>query len=176
MYRNGIAANEPHMRHWCNGSTDAFLLNLYTIKLTMNEKLSTQFKGTITELQVAAHLLALGYNVSQPLTQDSKYDLIVDVNHTLLKIQVKTARINETAQGESIKFNCRSTTNNVRECKQRYYSKEDIDYFATYWKDEVFLIPVEHCSAEKVLWIEKPSNPKSCYAYDYTAKEVLNSI
>ena len=64
MYRIGIAANKPHMRHWCNGSITAFLLNLYTIKLIMNEKLSTQFKGTITELQVAAHLLALGYNVS----------------------------------------------------------------------------------------------------------------
>ena len=51
-------------------------------------ELSTQYKGTITELQVATYLLSLGYNVSQPLTQDSKYDLIVDVNHQLIRLQV----------------------------------------------------------------------------------------
>lgn len=40
--------------------------------------LSTQFKGDITELQVSAYFLKLGYVVSKPLTQDSKYDLIID--------------------------------------------------------------------------------------------------
>ena len=139
-------------------------------------ELSTQYKGTITELQVATYLLSLGYNVSQPLTQDSKYDLIVDVNHKLLRLQVKTARLNDRTQGQSIKFNCRSTTNNVRECRQRYYSIEEVDYFATYWNNEVFLIPVSECSAEKTLWIEKPSNPRSTYAYDYRAKEVLQHL
>ena len=99
----------------------------------MNKELSTQFKGDITELQVSAYILNLGYLVSKPLTQDSKYDLIIDKNHKLLRIQVKTSRINEkTISGRSIKFNCRSTTNNVRECKNRYYSTDDVDYFATY--------------------------------------------
>ena len=139
-------------------------------------ELSSQYKGTITELNVASYLLALGYNVSQPLTQDSKYDLIVDVDHKLIRLQVKTARINDKTQGLSIKFNCRSTTNNVRECKQRYYSVEDVDYFATYWDNKVFLIPVNECSAEKTLWIEKPINPRSTYAYDYLAEEVLKTI
>lgn len=139
-------------------------------------ELSTQYKGTITELQVAAHLLQLGYNVSQPLTQDSKYDLIVDVNHKLVRLQVKTARINTKTQGLSIKFNCRSTTNNVRECHQRYYSQDDVDYFATFWDNQVFLIPVAECSAEKTLWIDKPSNRKSTYAFDYCAEEVLQTL
>lgn len=165
---------KPRRRHQCNGNTAAFLLNFYSSKNTMD--LSSQYKGTITELNVASHLLSLGYNVSQPLTQDSKYDLIVDVNHKLIRIQVKTARINEKTQGLSIKFNCRSTTNNVRECKQRYYSTEDVDYFATWWNNEVFIIPVNECSAEKTIWIDKPHNPKSTYAYDYLAEEVLKTI
>lgn len=107
------------------------------------QELSTQLKGDVTELLVSAYLLKLGYVVSKPLTQDSKYDLIVDVNHNLLRVQIKTARLNSKTTGESIMFNCRSTTNNVRECKQRYYSSEDIDYFATYWKNYVYLIPVD---------------------------------
>lgn len=139
-------------------------------------ELSTQYKGTITELQVATYLLSLGYNVSQPLTQDSKYDLIVDVNHQLIRLQVKTSRRNENTQGFSIKFNCRSTTNNVRECKQRYYSEEDVDFFATWWDNQVYLVPVSECSAEKTLWIDKPSNPRSCYSRNYIAEEVLKNL
>lgn len=140
------------------------------------KQLSTQFKGDVTELLVSAYLLELGYLVSKPLTQDSKYDLIVDVNHKLIRIQVKTARLNDRTIGKSIKFNCRSTTNNVRECKKRYYSPEDVDYFATYWDNEVYLVPVTECSAEKILWIDKPTYKNSCFANDYLAKEVLKRI
>lgn len=140
------------------------------------ENLSTQFKGTVTELQVATYLLQRGYIVSQPLVQDSKYDLIVDVQNKLLRLQVKTARKQLKNQGESIVFNCRSTTNNVRECKKRYYLKEEVDFFATYWDNQVFLVPVQECSAEKTLWLEKPRNSTSSYAYDYIAEEVLKNI
>ncbi len=139
-------------------------------------ELSSQFKGTITELQVASYLLSLGYVVSQPLVQDTKYDLIVDVNHKLIRLQVKTARPNPKNIGNSIVFNCRSTTSNVRECKKRYYSADEVDFFATYWDNEVFLIPVNECSAEKTIWLEKPKSSASTYAYDYCAKEVLNKI
>lgn len=159
---------------WYNGCAPAFLLNLGIIENIMI--LSTQFKGTVTELQVATYLLQLGYIVSQPLVQDSKYDLIVDVNHKLIRLQVKTARKQDRNKGESIVFNCRSTTNNVRECKQRYYSTEEVDYFATYWNDRVFLVPINECSSEKTIWIEKPLNSSSTYAYDYTAEEVLGNI
>ena len=64
------------------------------------------------------------------MVQDTKYDLIIDINHKLIRLQVKTARPNIRNTGQSIVFNCRSTTNNVRECKQRYYSTNDVDYFA----------------------------------------------
>ena len=141
------------------------------------KELSTQFKGDITELLVGAYFLNLGYIVSKPLTQDSKYDLIIDINHKLIRLQVKTSRLNEKAtSGKSIKFNCRSTTNNVRECKQRYYSSEDVDYFATYWEGNVYLIPVDECSAEKILWLDVPTYSKSCYANDYLAEEVIKHI
>lgn len=142
----------------------------------MDNQLSTQFKGTVTELKVASYLLELGYIVSQPLVQDSKYDLIVDVNSKLIRLQVKTSRINDSSTGKSIKFNCRSTTNNVRECKQRYYSEEEVDFFATFWEGKCFLIPVKNCSSEKILWLEKPKYSTSTYAYDYLAEEVLSKV
>lgn len=161
------------MHHWRKGSVSAFLLNFYALK---NMELSTQFKGDITELQVAAYFLNLGYVVSKPLTQDSKYDLIIDKQHHLIRIQVKTARINTSTSGLSIKFNCRSTTNNVRECKNRYYSTDDVDFFATFWDGCVYLVPINECSAEKILWLDKPSQSKCSWAKNFLAQEVLKRI
>lgn len=137
------------------------------------KKLTTQQKGITTEMFVAARLLQLGYNVSQPLCQDSKYDLIVDVNDHLYRLQVKTARqINE----DTILFNCRSTTKNSQTNKSRYYQANEIDYFATYWDNEVFLIPVTECSSEKRLHLTPVIQSTQTYAYDHVASEVLKNL
>ena len=120
----------------------------------MKKELTTQQKGITTEIFVAARLLELGYNVSQPFCQDSKYDLIVDVNNKLYRLQVKTARL---INNDTIVFNCRSTTKNSQTNKSRYYQADEIDCFATYWNNEVFLVPVQECSSEKRLHLEKIS-------------------
>lgn len=108
----------------------------------MELELSTQKKGAITELQVASYLLKLGYTVCSPYNPDSKYDLIVDINNHLFRLQVKTARPSPRT-ANCIVFNCRSTTKNTSLCQKRRYTKEEIDYFATYWNEKVYLIPVE---------------------------------
>lgn len=137
------------------------------------EILSSQQKGIVTEMAVATYLLQLGYNVSQPFCQDSKYDLIVDVNGKLLRLQVKTCR--ETS-ATSITFNCRSTTTNVRNCKNRRYSSEEIDYFATYWNNKVYLVPIAECSTQKSLHLERTNRQDWSYAEDYLAAEVLKKL
>lgn len=106
-------------------------------------------------MYVAAYLLGLGYNVSQPMCQDSKYDLIVDVNNKLLRLQVKTSRLNTV---DSIVFNCRSTTKNSKTNKSRYYNEDEIDYFATYWDNKVYLIHPSECSSEKRLHLKNQKN------------------
>lgn len=135
--------------------------------------LTTQQKGITTEMYVAAYLLSLGYNVSQPLCQDSKYDLIVDVNNRLLRLQVKSSRLTET---NSITFNCRSTTKNSITHKSRSYDMSEVDYFATYWNHEVYLVPVGECSSQKSLHLEKPKQSNWSYIEDYKAKEVLENL
>lgn len=138
-------------------------------------ELTTQQKGITTEMYVAAYLLSLGYNVSQPMCQDSKYDLIVDVNNKLLRLQVKTARITDK-NASSITFNCRSTTKNSRTNKSRAYGLDEIDYFATYWNNQVYLVPVGECSSSKSLHLEKPKQSNWSYIEDYKAKEVLEKL
>lgn len=137
------------------------------------EDLSTQQKGIVTEMQVATYLLSLGYNVSQPFSQDSKYDLIVDVDGKLLRLQVKTSRL---ASPTSITFNCRSTTTNVKNCKSRRYSDTEVDYFATYWNGKAYLVPISECSTQKSLHLEKTNRKDWSYMEDYLADEVLRTL
>lgn len=139
----------------------------------MEKSLSTQQKGIVTEMQVATYLLQLGYNVSQPLCQDSKYDLIVDVEGKLLRLQVKTSRL---ASPTSITFSCRTTTTNVRNCKSRRYSDTEVDFFATYWDGKVYLVPISECSTQKSLHLERTNRKDWCYMEDYLANEVLKTV
>ena len=50
--------------------------------------LNTHFQGKTTEMQVALAFLQKGYQVSQPLVSDSRYDFIIDINGKLLKIMI----------------------------------------------------------------------------------------
>ena len=150
-------------------SIRAFLLNSTNI----NMEITTQQKGITTELYVASYLLSLGYNVSQPFSQDSRYDLIVDVNNKLLRLQVKTSRL---VSAHSISFNCRSTTKNSKTNKSRSYGESEIDYFATFWNNRVYLVPVGECSSQKSLHLEPPTQSNWSYINDYEAEEVLKNL
>lgn len=138
-------------------------------------ELPTQKKGAITELQVASYLLGLGYTVSSPFNPDSKYDLILDVNNILLRLQVKTSRESITTK-DSIVFNCRSTTKNTSHCQKRRYTKEEIDYFATYWNNKVYLVPVEYCSSEKTLHLLPVNSSAQAYIEDFAVEKILEQI
>lgn len=138
------------------------------------EQLSTQQKGLLVEMQVATYLLSLGYNVSQPFCQDSKYDLIVDVHGKLLRLQVKKSNL--TASANSITFSCRSTTINTQGATNRKYSSEEVDYFATFWNGKAYLIPIAECSSQKSLHLEETNRKDWCYMEDYLADKVLESL
>lgn len=135
---------------------------------------TTNQKGLITEMSVALYLIKLGYDVSQPLNADSRYDYIVDTGRQLLRIQVKTSHLNKRETG--IEFKCRSITLNAGGTNTHRYNENDIDYFATYWNDEVYLVPVSQCSSSKVLHFEKPNRQDMAWINDYKAKDVLKTL
>lgn len=111
----------------------------------LNENL---IKGQIIELKVQEELLRYGFDISVPNYNASKYDLIADTDKELLKIQVKKAIANSNS---SFTFSC--TTQNVKassKAKHKYTSNE-IDYFATAWRDKVYLVPVDETSQTKTI-------------------------
>lgn len=118
-------------------------------------ELDAKKKGNLTEMQCMSAFMAHGCGVSIPFGDNSKYDFIADVDGQLLKIQVKTASVKDE---NSIKFSCRSTHVNCTGVKNVRYSANDIDYFATYWDNKCYLVPIEECSVEKILRFAPPKN------------------
>ena len=85
--------------------------------------------GDIGELVVAARLAELGYRVSIPFGHDSPYDLVVEVDGHLKKVQVKSI----TPKNGCLPVKCTRVTN-ITKGKQirQSYTKNDFDYMIAY--------------------------------------------
>ena len=139
--------------------------------------MDTNIKGFTTELKCQLYLLEQGYNVSVPMLPNSRYDLIVDINNTLYRIQIKTS----SATSAGFSFNCKSchakaTGTNVI----KPYTKDEIDFYMTIHNNEYYLIPVEDCgsSSKNLSFNEQAKNQqgKSTYYKNYLASEVLSKL
>ena len=116
---------------------------------------NTHFQGEITELQVAEAFLSLGYQVCKPLVSDSRYDFVVDINHRLYRIQVKTASLSE--DGDYIEFKTQSSHTNTQRTVYHSYSAEDIDYFATIYNHQCYLVPINKVGSRSFRLRLKPT-------------------
>ena len=141
--------------------------------------LSAKEKGNLTELQCITAFYELGYQVSIPYGENSRYDFIADVNGKLIRVQVKTSSLKRDTQG-AISFATASTRINSTQNIVRRYTKNEIDYFATYWSNQCYLIPVEEtASREKTLRLEPPANGQIrgiTFAKDYELEVQLAKI
>ena len=142
---------------------------------------NTKLKGNVTELQCILAFTELGYQVSVPFGEDSRYDLIVDINNKLYKIQCKTCSEFTDTYGEiaGITFKtCRQTGSNARTSIRTKYTKDEIDYFATFYQGKCYLVPVEECSVEKRLRIIPPKNGTKIQndMKEYELCEVLKTL
>lgn len=160
------------MLAWRNGSAADL-----SIKLSeKNMELTSKQKGNLTELQCLTAFISEGCGVSIPYGDNSKYDFIADVNGKLLKIQVKTSSLKNDG---AIKFSCRTTHVNCAGVKNERYSADEIDFFATYWDNQCYLIPVAECSVEKTLRFIPPKSGQLkgiSFAKDYLLANQLQKI
>ena len=134
----------------------------------------SKIKGLETELLCQAYLTSLGYNISIPIGEDCRYDIILDIKRELLKIQVKTCQLKKN--GISIKTV--SVTTSGKENITHKYTKEEIDYFATYYNNQCFLIPIEECfgSSRTLSFSKKKTNSYiPLYINDFLAENVIQN-
>jgi hypothetical protein len=93
--------------------------------------LSTDRKGTIAEIAVAFEAAKLGLDVYAPLGGGGRYDLILDLNGQLSRVQCKSASLH----GQVIAVRCYSARRSREGLVKRIYRKGEIDAFAAYCPD-----------------------------------------
>jgi PD-(D/E)XK endonuclease len=96
--------------------------------------MDTKLKGDIAEQSVLLFALRKGWGVSVPVGDRLPYDLILDVNGKLVKVQVKSAWL-DTAKQNYVVDNRRTKTNR-RQMVRRSYGVNDFD-FAIVYLDEI---------------------------------------
>ena len=140
--------------------------------------LSSHFIGEITEQQVAIEFLKLGILVSKPLVQSSRYDFIADINHRLYKIQVKTSTPKE--ENAYIQFATSTSHTNTQGTLNLTYTEEDVDYFATMYENQCYLIPQKECGkrAQRLRLIPTLNGQTKgvMFAKDYHLEDVINAL
>lgn len=74
--------------------------------------------------------------------------------------------------GNAIAFSCRSVSNG----KSRSYTANEIDYYATFWEEKVYLYPSgTHCNEVKLRFSSKNSKLDCInWAIDYELEKILN--
>lgn len=138
----------------------------------MNE---TNQKGITTELKCQLYFVEKGYNVYIPISPDTRIDLIAEVEKRLIRIQIKSSRLTQNQNG--IQFNTSSTWLNSQAAVKKGYTKEDIDFFATVYENEVYLIPIEICGKNDKILSFKSTPYSPCYLLeDYKADKILKQI
>jgi len=86
--------------------------------------------GEYSESLFATRCLEMGYVVSKPFSHYSRYDLIIDINSSLHRVQVKSTDYLRKDNQCHVKID---------------YTKEEIDWFAVFFKrfDFWYIVPVE---------------------------------
>lgn len=140
--------------------------------------MSSKQLGNITEVQAMLGFLQLGYNVLTPYGDCERYDFVADVNGKFVKIQVKSSKVSD--DGTKFSFNTASTHYSDGKCVHHSYSKEDIDYFATVYDNQVYLIPVEECSTRsqslRLIPAKNGQTRGVKWAKDYRLEEVIKEL
>lgn len=105
--------------------------------------MNTKKKGDIAVSKFIFESLKKDWDVAEPFGDHLPYDLILDIQGILLKIQVKSAWFDENSQNW-ITDNRRMQTNR-KEMKVSSYSEKDFDIAAIYIDniDIFYIMPVE---------------------------------
>ena len=131
--------------------------------------------GNITEVECMLAFMRAGYNVLTPYGDCERYDFVVDVNGKFYKIQVKTSHaLDEECSGFS--FSCRSSHRIQGKVVNEKYLADEIDYFATMFNGQCYVIPQEECGAEKRLRFIPPKNGQTrgvYFAKDYELEVII---
>jgi prevent-host-death family protein len=101
----------------------------------------TNHKGNVAELAIAKEAARLGLSVFHPLTEHGRYDLVLEVGGSLLRVQCKWAR----QMGDVVVINLATSRRGPDGHIRTTYSATEIDAVAAYCEeiDSCFFLPID---------------------------------
>src|SRR5581483_4505956 len=109
--------------------------------------LTTDQKGAIAETAVVHEAVKLGIGVLKPVNDGLRYDLVLDVDEVLVRVQVKWAP--READVVLIRaYSCRRTRDGLL---RRPYTPEEIDAYAAYCPEleQCYFLPIADFVGQK---------------------------
>lgn len=142
----------------------------------------TQQKGLSTEIHCLQDFVNLGYQCLIPFGDSCKYDIAVDLGNKIIRIQCKHSRWSTDTAQEKVAFEiatCCQTTNTHKTTRYKY-SKNDIDYFYTWFNGQGYLVSIEEAAGNTFRWrYEYPSSGQKQgihIADNYKVEEVFERL
>lgn len=115
--------------------------------------------------------------ISKPLVQSSRYDFIADINNHLYKIQVKTGTYKENAY---LEFATSTSHTNTRGTLNISYDANDVDFFATMYQNQCYLIPFEKCGkrAQRIRFVPTKNGQTQgiLFAKDFKLEDIIKTL
>ena len=137
----------------------------------------TSQKGLLTELSCQYDFTRCGILLSQPITPDSRYDFLADINGRIYKIQCKSS-VSTDEKESAFTFSVQSQ-NQISKEKKDYHGQ--IDFFYTNFNEQGYLIPIDKVGKkQKVLRFFTDSsnagNSQITWASDYEFEKILTDM
>ena len=106
---------------------------------------SKHINGLTSEYLAAAWFTSKGFTVSLPLNPFAEYDLIVDKNDDLLRVQVKTIFFDNNKHRYICNF-ALSHINSDGSTRIKKYDKNSFDYCAAVCREQnaIYILPIKH--------------------------------
>ena len=106
-------------------------------------------KGAIAETAIAAHATRLGIEVYRPVAEGGRYDLIFDLESSLVRVQCKWA----VRRGSVVAVRCYSCRRTRTGMVRRKYLATEIDAFAAYCLelDTCYFLPIRQFEGSSVI-------------------------
>lgn len=126
--------------------------------------------GLRTEAAVAAELMRRGVRVLLPCGVNQRYDLVLDLDGTFVRVQCKTGRLKDGA----VRFNSESIRCNSRQVLHRGYDGE-ADIFLVYCHatGEIYAFPVEDAPKRGVTLRVEPASNRQTKGVRWASEYVL---
>lgn len=138
---------------------------------------NTKHEGSLVELQCITYLFSLGYDISIPFGDNSRYDFVIDINNKLYRVQCKKSHLEEEGV---YKFNCCNVGANASGYYKKVYTEEQIDFYSTFVEGKCYLVPIQETSKRsKTLRFVPPKNNQIkgiTFASEYEAKKQIEKL